>query len=109
MLIAFMGLDALITIYGAAGASRHAGYALSGALLWLAFDSVLTWRTWRHRSGGARDTLLGFRMLGLLVLILAVWKLSPYLLGFWALIAAETVLLVSPAVRDHVRAKPSSS
>lgn len=103
MLIVFMGLDALAVVYGAAGASRHAGdWSMFGALMWLAVDSVLTWRTWRHRGGGARDTLLGFRMLGLLLLIRALWVRSPYLLGAWAIIAAQTVLLASPAIRDHV-------
>ena len=110
LLITFMVLDALGVVYmRTAGASSNAGQPIAGQLVWLALDSFLAWRIWR-RGRRARDVLLGFRGAVLLLLVIpAVWLRPPYLLGALAIIAAQAMLLVSPAIRDHVRTKSCGS
>ena len=104
LLIIFMVLAAVTTAYGAlSNAGRH----LSGVLMWLVVYSFLVWRIWRYRSSGARDALLVFSALGTLLLIRAVFRWSPDLLGASGLFTAQFVLLLSPAIRHHVRATPS--
>lgn len=106
LLIIFMVLVAVTTAYGAI---HNAGAPIPGMLMWLVLYSFLTWRIWRHRSSGARDALLVFSALGMLLLIRAVFRWSPDLLGASGLFTAQFVLLLSPAIRHHVRAKPSGS
>ena len=103
LLIMFMLLDALSVIYTrTAGASLNAGQPITGQLIWLALDSILAWRIWR-RGRLAWTVLLILRALFLaLVLIEAPSPLTPYLLGALAIPAAQTVLLISPAIRGHV-------
>jgi hypothetical protein len=107
LLIIFMVLAAVTTVYGI---MRNAGqHIISGILLWLVVYSYLAWRVWRHRSSGARDTLLVFSALGVLGLIRVVFRWSPDLLVASGLFTAQFVLLLSPAIRRHVRSEPSGS
>jgi hypothetical protein len=106
LLIIFMVLAAVTTVYGAI---RNAGQPIPVILMWLVLYSFLAWRIWRHRSSRARDALLVFSALGVLLLVRAVFRWSPDLLGASGLSAAQFVLLLSPAIRHHVRAKPSRS
>jgi hypothetical protein len=106
LLIIFMVLVAVTTVYGA---TRNAGHHRPGILMWLVLDSSLVWRIWRHRSSRARDALLVFSALGVLGLIRVVFRWSPDLLVASGLSIAQFVLLLSPAIRRHVRAKPSGS
>jgi hypothetical protein len=101
-----MVLVALTVVYGAI---RNTGLAISGILMWLVVDSYLTWRIWRHRSRAARDALLVFTALGVLGLIRVAFRWSPDLLVTSSLGTAQFALLLSPAIRLHVRAKPSGS
>lgn len=104
LLIIFVVLVAASVVYGAlSGTSQN----LPGTLMWLALYNFLAWRIWRYRSSGARDALLVFSALGALVLIRAVFRWSPGLLGASGLFIAQFALLPSPAIRHHVRAKPS--
>ena len=97
---------ALVAAFAVYGAISSAGRHLPGALVWLVLYSFLAWRIWRYRSSGARDVLLVFSALGTLLLIRAVFRWSPDLLGASGLFTAQFVLLLSPAIRRHVRAKP---
>ena len=106
LLIIFMVLVAVTAVYGA---TRNAGHHRPGILVWLVLYSFLAWRIWRHHSIRARDALLVFSALGMLLLIRAVFRWSPDLLGASGLFTAQFVLLLSPAIRHHVRAKPSGS
>jgi O-antigen/teichoic acid export membrane protein len=107
LLIIFMVLAAVTTVYGII---RNAGqHIISGILLWLVVYSHLAWRIWRHRSSRARDALLVLSALGVLGLIRVAFRWSPDLLVASGLCAAQFVLLLSPAVRRHVQAKPSGS
>jgi hypothetical protein len=109
LLIIFMVLVTVTTVYAVYGAFRNAGPTIVGILMWLAADSFLTWRIWRHRSSGARDALLIFTALGVLGLIRVVFRWSPDLLVASGIATAQFVLLLSPAIRHHVRAKRSRS
>lgn len=104
LLIIFMVLVGVTTVYGAL---TNAVQPLPGIPMWLVLYSFLVWRIWRYRSSGARDALLVFSALGMLLLIRAVFRWSPDLLGASGLFTAQLVLLLSPAIRHHVRAKPS--
>lgn len=104
LLIIFMVLVAVTTVYGA---TRNAGHHRLGILMWLVLYSFLVWHTWRHRSSGARDALLVFSALGMLLLIRAIFRWSPDFLVASGLFTAQFALLLSPAIRRHVRAKPS--
>ena len=106
LLIIFMVLAVVTMVYGV---SRNAGPTIPGMLMWLALYSLLAWRIWRRRSSGARDTLLFFSALGMLLLIRAVFRWSPDPLVAGGLAIAQFVLLLSPAIRAHVRAKPLGS
>jgi hypothetical protein len=108
LLIIFVILATLTSIYGAVSpVGSTTNDPITGAVMWFALDGFLSWRIWRHRSKGARDFLLAWYGLSLLLVIRAVVRWSPYLLGAWALIVVQFVLLVSPAIRNHVRAKSS--
>lgn len=104
LLIIFVVLVAAFAVYGAIS---NAGQHLPGALVWLVLYSFLAWRIWRYRSSGARDVLLVFSAIGVLGLIRVVFRWSPDLLGASVLFTAQFVLLLSPAIRRHVRARPS--
>ena len=106
LLIIFMVLVAVTAVYGA---SRNAAHHRLGILMWLVLYSFLVWRIWRHRSSGARDALLVLSALGVLGLIRVVFRWSPDLLVASGLSTAQSVLLLSPAIRHYVRAKPSGS
>jgi hypothetical protein len=109
LLIIYLVLVALTGVYGAANpASSDADQGILGVPAGLALYGFLVWRIWRHRSKGARDFLLVFSAIGGLVLIRAVVRWSPYLLGASALFTAQFVMLVSPAIRNHVLAKQSA-
>jgi hypothetical protein len=106
LLIVFMALAAAIAVCEAVSSvGQPYPRILVGLVLW----SFLAWRIWRHHSSRARDTLLVFSALGMLVLVRAVFRWSPDLLGASGLFTAQFVLLLSPAIRHHVRAKPSRS
>jgi hypothetical protein len=106
LLITFMVLDVLGVVYTrTAGASLNAGQPITGQLIWLALDSLLAWRIWRHGRLAQIVLLILRASLLLLVVISAGWPWPPYLLGVLAITSAQTMLLVSPAIRDHVRTK----
>ena len=106
--MAFMVLDGLTFAYTrTAGASPNAGQPIAGQLIWLALDGLLVWRIWR-RGRIAWTVLLILTGLPLILILLgAVWPFPPYLLGLLAVIVAQTALLLSPAVRDHIRGRTS--
>ena len=108
LLIIYLVLVALTGVYGAANpASGYEDQGILGVLTGLVLYGFLVWCIWRRRSKGARDFLLVFSAMGVLVLVRAVVRWSPYLLGTSALFTAQFVLLVSPAIRNHVLAKQS--
>jgi hypothetical protein len=104
LLVAFMVLDLLTFIYTrTAEASLNAGQPVAGQLLWLALDGFLAWRIWRHGRVAWAVLLALTAILLLLIVLGSVWPWSPHVLGFLAILAAQTMLLISPAIRMHVR------
>lgn len=108
LLVAVVVLDGLTFVYTrTAGASLNASQPVAGQLFGLALDGLLVWRIWR-RGRIAWTVLLILTGLTLVLILLgAVWPFSPYLLGLLAVIVTQTVLLLSPAVRDHIRGRTS--
>lgn len=106
-LAAFLILDALIIAYlRTAGASLNSRQPIGGQILMLVLHAWLAWRIWR-RSRVAWTVLLALTgILAVLILMAAVWPWSPFLLGFMALLAAQIVLLVNPAIMRHLRQSP---
>jgi hypothetical protein len=113
LLITFMVLDVLGAVYAraAAGASFKADQpTIEVQLIWLALDSLLVWRIWRHRRRLARIVLLIVRAATVLLIAVTVaWPWPWYAWGAIAITAAQAALLVSPAIRHHIRAKSYSS
>lgn len=106
LLGAFVALDILLLIYTrTAGASLNAGQPVSGQLAWTALDGWLVWRIWRH-GRVAWAVLLVLSVLPLLQMAVgAVWPWNLYVLGLLALAVAQVALLLSPAVRHHLRGR----
>jgi hypothetical protein len=109
LLIAFAVLDALTfaVTRPAAPYARHV--PIAGQLAWLAIDGLLAWRVWRG-SRGAWAVLLvltALPLLGSLVAAVSAWYWSwpAYGQALAVIVTAQTMLLISPAIRDHVRAE----
>lgn len=112
LLITFMVLDVLIVVYTrTAGASFKADQPTIGSQLqWLAWDSFLVWRIWRHGGRFARIVLLIVRAAAVLLIpVFVAWPWPWYFWGAIAMTAAQAALLVSPAIRHHVQAKSYGS
>jgi len=104
LLLAFVMLDVLTLAYSrTAGASLNIGQPVGRQLIWVALDCFLVWRIWR-RGRIAWAVLLILTVLPLLqILVGAVRPFPPYLVGLLAVLAVQTALLFSPAVRGHVQ------
>jgi hypothetical protein len=102
LLLAFMVLDIAIWIYTETAGSRlNAGTDITAQqLFWTALDALLVWRAWRG-SRMAWGALLVINIIVLALLVLGGW--GAYAMGLRAFIAVQTVLLLAPAVREHVR------
>jgi hypothetical protein len=104
LLIAFIALDVLIfTATRTVGASLNAAQPVTGQLIGLALDALLVWRIWR--GGRVAWTVLLILTAGLLLLVVmaAAWPWSGELVVMLAVLASQTVILLSPAVRGHLR------
>jgi hypothetical protein len=106
LLLAFMVLDGLTLAYTrTAGASLNTGQPIGRQVIWLALDGFLVWRIWlRGRIAWTVLLILTASQL-ILILVGAVGPFPPYLVGLLTVIAAQTALLLSPAVRGHVRGR----
>lgn len=106
-LATFLIVDVLIVVYlRTAGASLNSRQPIGGQLVMLALHTGLAWSIWR-RSRVAWGILLALSgILDILILAGAGWPPSPFLLGFLALLAAQAMLLLSPAVTRHLRQSP---
>jgi hypothetical protein len=106
LIVAFAVLDVL-TFVVTRPAEQYASHVpIADQLVWLALDSLLAWCLWR-RSRAAWAILLvitAFPLLGSLVAMFAVWSWPAYGQALAAIVAAQTMLLISPAIRDHIRA-----
>jgi hypothetical protein len=104
MLTAFVLLNAVIVTYTrTVGASPNSHPPLGAQLLWLALDTWLAWRVW-HGGRTAWGVLVALSAVALITILLgAVWPWGPYLTGLVLLLAVQTLLLLSPPVRHHVR------
>jgi len=104
IIAAFLILDALIIVYTrTAGASLDSHQPIGGQLVMLALHTGLAWRIW-HRSPVAWTILLALTsILTILILFGASWPWSPLVLGFAAMLAAQIALLLTPAIRHHLR------
>jgi hypothetical protein len=112
LLITFMVLDVLSVVCArTAGASLKTDQpTIEAQLIWLALDSLLVWRIWRHGRRLARIVLLIVRAATvLLIAVTAAWPWPWYPWGAIAITAAQATLLVSPAIRHHVRAESYDS
>lgn len=99
MLGAYVALDVLLAIY----IRTAGGQPASRQLFWLALDAWLVWRIWR-RGRVAWAVLLGLTALPLLVIVVgAVWPWHLYLLGLMAFSVGQVALLLSAAIRHHLR------
>ncbi len=102
LLLAFMLIDVAIFAYTeTAGARINAHIGLTAQqIAWTAFDAFLVWRVWR----GGRAVwaiLFGPNILVLgLMLIAAAW--SACASALYVFVIAQTIILVTPAVRHHV-------
>jgi hypothetical protein len=106
LLLAFMVLDGLTLAYTrTAGASLNTGQPMGEQLIWLALDAFLVWRIWRRGSIAWTVLLILTASQLILILVGAIWPYPPYLVGLLAVIAAQAALLLSPAVRGHVRGR----
>lgn len=104
LLTAFVLLNVVIVTYThTVGASPDSHQPLGAQLLWLVLDTWLAWRVW-HRGRAAWGVLVALSALTLLtILLLAAWPWGPYLTGLVLLLALQTLLLLSPPVRHHIR------
>jgi hypothetical protein len=105
LLLAFITLDVLtLAATRTVGASLNAGQPAAGQLIGFALDGFLVWRIWR--GGRVAWTVLLVLTAGLLLLVIlgAGWPWPAYLVVMLAILAAQTSILLSPAVRGHVRA-----
>jgi len=112
LLITFMILDVLIVVYTrTAGASFKSDVpTIWSQLQWLLLDSFLVWRIWRHGGRRARIFLLIVRAAGVpAIAVFVAWPWPWYFWGGIAITAAQAALLVSPAIRHHVRAESYGS
>jgi hypothetical protein len=105
LIVAFALLDVL-TFAVTRPAEQYASHVpITDQLFWLAFDGLLAWRLWR-RSRAAWAILLiltPFPLIGSLVATPAVWSWPTYGQALAAIVAVQTMLLISPAIRDHIR------
>jgi hypothetical protein len=105
LLLAFITLDVFtLAAMRTVGASLNAGQPATGQLIGLALDGFLVWRIWR--GGRVAWTVLLVLTAGLLLLLIlaAAWPWSAYLLVMLAILGAQTIILLSPAVRGHLPA-----
>jgi hypothetical protein len=106
LLVTFMVLDGLTLVYTrTVGGSLNANQPIAGQFIWLALDGLLVWRIWRHGRIAWIVLLTLTGLLLILILVGAVWPFPPYLLGLLAVTVAQTALLLSPAVRNHIRGR----
>jgi hypothetical protein len=104
LLIAFIALDALIlAATRTAGAGLNAGQPIAGELIGFAIDGLLVWRIWRR--GRVAWTVLLIFTAGLLLLAFlgAARPWSAELIAMLAILGAQTIILLSPAIRGHLR------
>jgi hypothetical protein len=100
-----MVLDVLGVVCARSAEALNAGQPVTDELLWLALGGFLAWRVWRH--GRMAWVVLLILTAAFLPLVPAspAWPFPLDLVGIFAIPAAQTVLLLSPAIRRHVRAK----
>jgi hypothetical protein len=71
--------------------------------VWLALDAWLAWRSWRRGKIAWAVLVVLTGSLVLLMTIAAAWPWGWYLAGIQVFLVAQLTLLLSPAVRRHVR------
>ncbi len=102
LLIAFMLLDIAIWAYTETAGSRiNAHIDLTAQqVAWTALDAFLVWRVW-HGGRLAWAVLLGLNILPFaLMLFGGAW--SAYASALYVFVIAQILILLTPAVRDHV-------
>jgi hypothetical protein len=105
LLIGFLLLDAAIWAYiETAGARLNAGTDVTvQQFLWTALGVFLVWRAWRG-SRIAWGALLVINVAVLALLLLGLTRSwNAYASGLWVLVIAQTLILLAPAVRRHLR------
>lgn len=104
MLAGFLALDVLFLVYTRTfGTGLNAHQPISRQVVWLALDAWLAWRIWRRGRIAWTVLVVITGSLVLLIVIGAAWPWGWYLLGIQLLLVAQLILLLSPAVRRHVR------
>jgi hypothetical protein len=102
LLVGFMLLDVAIFAYTeTAGARINAHFDLTAQQTgWTVLDAFLVWRVWRG-GRAAWAVLFGLNLIALALLVAGAW--SAYASALWAFGIAQIVILLTPAVRHHVR------
>ena len=100
LIIGCLALELLLFVYQLYG-DGAAGSQLGKLAFWSAVDILLLWRIWR--GGRASWTILvvldAFALSELLLGLVWPWGLHQD--GLLAIVAAQLVLLMSPAIRHH--------
>ena len=87
---------------GTAGAEWNDASALTRVTWWTAINLILVWRIWR-RGAIARGLLLFLTAVPILVLVWFMTDATGYIGGLVSFGIVQMILLLSPAVRSHVR------
>lgn len=108
LLFLFMLIDlATFVVAQTVGARLNAGSGQAGQqVAWTAVDAFLVWRIWRG-GNWAWAVLLVISVLPLVMLLAAaIFPLDAYILALGAFGVAQVAILLSPAVRHHIRLGP---
>jgi hypothetical protein len=107
LILAFAVLDALAFAVTRPARQYASHVPITDQLIWLAIDGLLAWGIWRHsRAAWATLTVLtAIPLLGSLAAAVDArdWSWPAYGQALAAILTAQTVLLLSPAIRSHVR------
>jgi hypothetical protein len=109
LLVAFLLLDLAIFVYSqTAGARLNSGPDLAAQqIAWTTLDVFLVWRVW-HRGWWAWAILFALNIF-LLAAMLVGWSSGRYVIGLVVFVAAQTLILLAPAVRHRVSRGQQSS